>query len=347
MLAESIRAAAEAAADLRWSTHGRLGLARVRLSTSPEGAAELLAREAEQALVVFERLGDQLGLGWAHLSLRDVAAMSGRVNVMATETQLAAEHLTRAGRSQRAQLNTSLALVSMMIGDHPASRGLVEARRRLNTADGRRQRTFAWTAVAFFAALLGRAEEEQQAREHAERLQAELGTYATTEAGGNFFGFAALACGNAAEAAELLARTCAAEEATGDAGHLSTTAALHAHALLLTGDHHTARQQVNLALAIGSADDVLTQGLARSALAWLAARDGEDPGAVRQHMTDALAALEPTELVIDRALVHTACAEAARLLGDETAARRHRQAAIDLYDAKENLVGAAIQRALL
>lgn len=59
---------------------------------------------------------------------------------------------------------------------------------------------------------------------------------------------------------------------------------------------------------------------------------------MRQHMAEAVAALEPTELILDRALVHAACAEAAKLLGDETAAR-HRQRAIDLYDAKENLVG--------
>ena len=205
----------------------------------------------------------------------------------------------------------------MMIGDHPASLGLVEARRRAATADGRRPRMYAWLAVSFFAALLGRTEEERQAREHAERLQVEL---RTTEAAGTLttnLGVAALACGRAAEAAELFARACAAHEATGDAAHLSTAAAYHAHALLLTGDHRAARQQVNLALETGATDDVLTQGLARSALAWLAAADGEDPATVRRHMTDALAALEPTELILDRALVHAACAEAARLLGDD------------------------------
>jgi len=61
ILAESIRASAEAAGDLKWTTRGRLVLAQVRLSTAQKGATEVLAREAEQALVVFDRLGGRAG----------------------------------------------------------------------------------------------------------------------------------------------------------------------------------------------------------------------------------------------------------------------------------------------
>jgi hypothetical protein len=74
---------------------------------------------------------------------------------------------------------------------------------------------------------------------------------------------------------------------------------------------------------------------------------GEAPDTVRQHMTDALAALEPTEMILDRALLHAACAEVAQLLGDGVTARQHRCLAIDLHESKGNLVGAAVQRALL
>jgi hypothetical protein len=156
-----------------------------------------------------------------------------------------------------------------------------------------------------------------------------------------------LHCGRAAEAANLLARTSAVQASAGAVGFLSTTVAMLAHALLLIGDWPGARRQVDLALATGSSDDVITQGLARSALAWSAAADGEDRDTVRQEMEAALAALEPTELLLDRAIVHAACAEAARLIGDRAAAKAHRQRAIDLYDAKENVVGAGVQHALL
>jgi hypothetical protein len=205
----------------------------------------------------------------------------------------------------------------------------------------------AWVAVSFFAALLGRTEEAQQARERAERLQVELATADAAATLTFILGEAALACGRATEAGELLARACTVHETTGAVGLLCTDAALYAHALLLVGDHRSARRQVHRAIETGSSDDVLTQGLARSALAWLAAVDGEDPLVVRRHMTDALAALEPTQFLIALALTHCACAEAALLIGDHSGARHHRQSAIDLYDAKENVVGAAVQRALL
>jgi class 3 adenylate cyclase len=346
--AESIRASATAAEDLRWTNRGMLALGQVRLLTVPQGGTERLARDAEQAMVVFDRLGDELGLGWAHMCLRDVANATCRVNTMATEAQLAAEHLSRAGRTKQAQENTFWPLFAMMIGDQPASLGLAEARlRTTGTADGRLPRMYAWTAICFFTALLGRTDEERQAIEQANRLQVALRSSYSAGFLANSRGIAALACGRAAEALELFARAYAALEAGGDTGHLSSVAAYQAHALLLTGDQPTARQQVNLALETGSTDDVLTQGLARCAIAWLAAADGDDPATVRRHMSDALATLEPSEMILDRALAHAACAEAAHLLGDDTAAHQHRQNAIDLYAAKENVVGAAVQRALL
>lgn len=160
-------------------------------------------------------------------------------------------------------------------------------------------------------------------------------------------GLVELVCGRAAEAVGPFARTCEIDESTGELAGLSTDAATYAHALLLAGEPAAARQQVNRALEFGATNDVLTQGLARSALAWVSALDGEDPGAIRGHLADGLDALEPTDMLLYRALVHIACSEASRLIGDEPAALHHRQQAIDLYDTKGNLVGASYQRALL
>jgi tetratricopeptide (TPR) repeat protein len=345
-LAEGIRAAADAAGDLQWVTRGRLEAARVRQLTAPEGATEILRWEAERAILVFGRLGDEVGLGFAHEALADVAGMSGDLAGWTREYQLAADHLTRAGRTQHAQLASVGALSAMIAGTHPASVALIEARRQVSTVDGRLLRMLTAARTCLLAELLGRTGEAHQAREHVETLGLEMPD-ATAGTAAWFLGRAALACGRAGEAAELLARACAVHESTGATGYLSTTAAYHAHALLLTGDQPAARRQVNRALETGSTDDVLTQGLAHSALAWAAAADGEDPTTVRQEMAAALAALEPTELILDRALVHAACAEAARLIGDRAAAAEHRRRAIDLYDAKENIVGAAVQRALL
>lgn len=61
----------------------------------------------------------------------------------------------------------------------------------------------------------------------------------------------------------------------------------------------------------------------------------------------ALAMLEPTDSLMDAALVRTANADAAAALGDRVGARRHREAAIALYEAKNSPVAVARQRELL
>ena len=237
-------------------------------------------------------------------------------------------------------------LCGMMFGATPASVGIIHARRRLTTVNARTSRMAVSAVVCFFAALLGLTEEERLARTRAEQLQAELGTAESAKFLFSMLGQVALSRGEAVKAAELLARACTVDEESGDSAGLSTDAALRAHALIRTGDYAGARHEADRALESGATDDIFTQGLARSALAWLAALSGADPDDVRRHMTAALT-LGPKELLLNQALIHVACAEAARLLGDETTSCHHRQQAIDLYEAKENAVGAAVQRALL
>jgi hypothetical protein len=70
---------------------------------------------------VFDRLDDELGLAWAHLCLRGVANMSGHLDLVVTESLLAAEHLTRAGRTRLAQQEIARVATAMARGNHPAS----------------------------------------------------------------------------------------------------------------------------------------------------------------------------------------------------------------------------------
>lgn len=148
------------------------------------------------------------------------------------------------------------------------------------------------------------------------------------------------------EARRLLAWGCQELTATGDAAHLSTMAALNTHALLHAGDLDEARAQVSVALASGSADDMSTSALAAAAQSWLAALDG-DLAASRRHAAESVRLAETTDQLEGQALVHLACAEAASLAGDRSAARRHREAAIERFAAKGNVVAVARQRVLL
>lgn len=128
----------------------------------------------------------------------------------------------------------------------------------------------------------------------------------------------------------------------GAVSHLSSEAATLALVLLHCGEVAPARQRLATALRVGSTDDVVTVALTRAAQGWLAALDG-DPTAASAHLQSAVHKL-PEGQLLDRAPVHIACAEAMLALGDRQGAARRRQAAIDLYERKGNLVGAAHHR---
>jgi hypothetical protein len=55
----------------------------------------------------------------------------------------------------------------------------------------------------------------------------------------------------------------------------------------------------------------------------------------------ATSSILPDDLLLSRALIEDGCAEAAALLGDEAAAREHRQTAIGLHRVKGNIVSVA------
>ena len=345
-IAERVRAAATTAGDERWTTHGRLLLAFLRHTTEPEGATEVLRHEAESGLEVFSTWGDDPGLARVHWCLAQVWNMAGRYGARARELALAAEHAERAGDTKQAAFYEGVSLGSVTNGDQPAAVALETARAMGQRAPGRVGEAMVETAVAYLTMLLGRTDEAATAKRRAERLVGELrspwlsANYAMT------VGEAELTAGSLDEAVRLFAFGCRELEVIGELGVRSTMAALHAHALLLAGDRESGRAQVGAALAAGAADDLLTQGLAAGALAWLAALDG-DPDSANQQASAALEQVDCTEQLQCRALMYVACAEAAGVLGDHATARRHRERAIELFAAKENLVAVGRQRALL
>lgn len=341
-----VRSAAAPSNDERWISHAELRLARARQQTHPEGATETLQRQAEQALTVFSRLGDDVGSAQAHLALGDVAMMAAQFSAADHHLQVAARHADQAGLAQLAEYTRRIALGSLVLGTCPAEAGLAESRARSAVADERRVKASTAIVVGFFATLLGRTEEAREAKELAERLAVELRSPWVVSGLAMALGGAELTAGELQEALRLMAWGCRELTATGDAAHLSTLAALNAHAHLHAGDVDSARTEVRVALESGSVDDMSTRALAAAALSWLAALDG-DPTASRQHAEGAVRLAETTDQLEGQGLVHVACAEAARIVADPAASRRYREAAIDRFAAKGNVVAVARQRAQL
>lgn len=344
--AGGVRSAAAAANDERWASHAELRLARARQQTHPEGATEMLQQQAELALTVFSRLGDDVGAAQAHLALGDVAMMAAQFSAADRHLQVAAQHADRAGLAQLAEYTRRIALGSLVFGTCPAETGLAESRARAAVADERRVKASTAIVVGFFATLLGRTEEAQAAKELAERLAVELRSPWVVSGLAMALGGAELTAGDLQEALRLMAWGCRELTATGDAAHLSTMAALNAHALLHSGDVDSARTEVKVALESGSVDDMSTRALATAAQSWLAALDG-DPTASRRHADEAVRLAGSTDQLEGQGLVHVACAEAAKITGDHAASRRYRETAVERFAAKGNVVAVARQRAQL
>jgi hypothetical protein len=341
---EGVMAAAAAVGDRRWTTYARLLLAMIRQNTEPEGATEAMRDEARAAMEFFTSIADDLGLSVVHQALSMAANMTLRTSEQAREGALAAEHAEAAGRTAEGRWLRERRLLSLVMADTHAEAALEECRRAVLAADNRVSRANFAANCAFCAVLLGRSDEAEQAWTIANDLAAQLPPYAALDVEWTH-AWAQICAGDWAAAARPLDLVCARLETSGAWSSLSTQSALSALVLLHTGDVVAARRRVATALRLGSSDDLMTQVWGLAARAWLAALDGGRAAATR-YMDSTVEQL-PDERLLERAVVHIACAEASKLIGDPVGSRGHRRAAIELYRAKGNVVGAAHQEAVL
>jgi hypothetical protein len=256
----------------------------------------------------------------------------------------AADYAESAGRPRQAAVLRQAATLRAIWGDLPAAAGLAGARRDLERSRFRSERAQAMSTLAHLSGLLGQVEVSADAWAETEALDAEL-----RDPFPKFFIYGkarfALAICDWAAADGLLESSAADLEAIGDLAVLSTELAYRAHTRLQLGDVPTARALAARALEVGSSDDVVTLGLAYSALGWIAALD-RDAAAAAELATKALTTL-PVELLNDRAMVHLTAAEADLALGESNGAAAHRRAAMELFHRKENFVAETHVRHLL
>jgi tetratricopeptide (TPR) repeat protein len=139
---------------------------------------------------------------------------------------------------------------------------------------------------------------------------------------------------------------CQALEAIGERGWLSTIAGQTAHALLEVGRDDEAQHWIGVAEATGSPDDVITQTLILEVRAKLCSRRGDhtEAKALARAAVDLVAQTDMFEATADAKLNLAGVLQAA---GSDAEAIEEIGAAVDLYERKRHLVGAALARSLL
>ncbi len=158
--------------------------------------------------------------------------------------------------------------------------------------------------------------------------------------------FVHMLAGDPVAAAEELRAACEVLEELGERGFLSTNAGRLAHALIALGDLGGAEDAAELCASAAAADDLISQSLWRGARARALAARGETTRAIA--LAKEAAEMHPGDGDINaRADLLSDLAEVLSVAGRANDAAAALREALELYEAKGNLVSAARTRAAL
>ena len=135
-------------------------------------------------------------------------------------------------------------------------------------------------------------------------------------------------------------------QAIGERGWLSTVAGQTAHALLELGRDDEAEHWIGVAAASGSPDDVITRTLTLEVEAKLCSRRGDHAEAAALARA-AVALIAQTDMLEATADARLTLAGVLHATGDDAEAVEQIEEAVELYERKRHLVGAARARSLL
>jgi class 3 adenylate cyclase/tetratricopeptide (TPR) repeat protein len=315
----------------------------VRWSTTPAYDPAGYLDFIEQAVGAAEELGDDLVLAKAWRLLGDVRNVALRCDEWATAVRRALAHAERAGHEREADEDLIFLASAAYNGPTPANEAVSLCEAMLERAS-RRARAGILTCLAGLLAMLGEFDRARASYAEAEEILEDLG-FRTRLAGRTMiYGDIELLAGDLAAGEEKMRWGCAVLERMGETGRLSTLAARLAEVVYRQGRYEEADRFGKMSEQAATANDVASQAGWRSVRAKIAARRG-DLERAEELAREAVVLMESTDALDMHASAFMDLAEVLRIAGriDEAAAAAKR--AIELFDAKRNLVAA--QRARL
>ena len=344
-LAEAIEAAS-ASRDKRVEFRSRIELAHAHVFGESEHTADELLALAEQAIPIFEELGDDLALGrtWRH-----VGYVRGGIQGRLAEWQEAAEraltHYRRSGWSSSGCLGELAA--ALFYGPAPVQAGLERCDELLGEATDRAGRANVVAFMAGLHALGGHFDEARRLIGEAASTYEEIGeVYALANNSGRVLSRIELLAGDPPAAERALRQCCETFERVRDRAGLSTLASELADTLYMQGRYDEAVSWIELAERSVPRDDLSAQYWRRRVRAKLLARTDSHDEAETIAM-EAVGLAEGTDALNDRAVVMLDVAEVLRLAGRPGDAAGFVERARGLFERKGNVVSAADARSLL
>ena len=338
---------ATATGDRRLVLLSRVEHAFLRLNTDPGVATEDTIGVAEEALTVFEELGDEAALARAW-------ALIGHANWLLCRSERMEDAFTRALESTRRAgdpreegwILRMLALVYCH-GPTPVEQAIARCEEILELGRGHAAIEVSTRAkIAGLEAMRGRFELARELYLRCRAVGEEFGVGPVLAALPNYSGPIELLAGDPEAAEQELRAGCRALEELGETSVLSTAEALLARTLERTGQLDEAEDQTVLSERNASRDDLASQTTWRGVRSRIFARRGEFERA-RQLAREAVSIADRTDFLVWRGEALLDLAEVHRLAGDSASFVRAANDALLLFEAKGHVVLAEQTRALL
>lgn len=342
-LLDSVVHKSVAAGDVRVEYLARIEQAYPRLARGEVVTADVLEL-AERGRAIFERAGDDFGLGRAwHCTAVVKAVYELQYADLETIAVRIRQHYERTGVARGPAIFLLAGAASR--GPTPVPEAIARCHSLLGEAGTPVWQSFVLPMLAALESMAGQFDE---ARAHLEEARlarqefADTGTIVTSWAG--LAGEVELRAGNPERAAEILSVSCETLRAAGEREWLATNSALLAEALYRQERHADALEVSGSALEIAPPGHLTSRLIAQRVQAKALARAG--------HVAEALALaaqtverLAATESPDEQGEVFAASAEVHVLAGAAPEAGRDWGRAIEAFERKGNVVSAARVRA--
>jgi tetratricopeptide (TPR) repeat protein len=326
--------------DTRAEIHARLAQLSLLMAIEPEGVADRMRRETDEAIPALERLGDDEGLvlAWRVRCESSFMWCRGSESVAAAERE--AVHAERSGdRAGLAHALSWLLLVMLLDATRPEE-GIQRCRElRARAPDDRVVEAFALLVQGVFEAMLRRYDDGRVLLHRGREILTDLGMGLELAGTLIFVGLLEVMAGDGPAAERALRKGIELLSGMGEQGYLSGHVCELAFVLYDQGKFDEAEEKSRLAEAIAATDDLTVQIMWRQVRAKLLARRGE-LGAAIALGEEAVQLGGDSDFVEMRAKALDDLAEVYVMAGKRGDATRSRREALRLYERKGSLPSA-------
>jgi len=346
--AEDAMSAAAAANDGSLEWMARLDRTQAQLLVDPHARAiEEVQQEFDQALVAFERLGDERGLAETELAMAEVDWMSCSFDAALERTERALEHARAIGDQRVLQRALLRQQAAQMFGSTKPEDALRAIEAMLSQVGNEGElRPISLVHQSIYASYQGDFDRARSLSDEAIALAERLGNRFMIAASTGFRGDIEMLAGDPSAAEAFDRREHDTLLALGDDGHRSTSAAGLAIVLSDLGQLDEAESMATDAMSFAAEDDLASQVFGRVALAHVRTVRGqhEDAVALAREAVEMFAQAQTPDL---SGQAWFALAHALRGAGHDAEATEAAQTGLAFFERKGVLPAADAVRAFI